>query len=113
MPAKGTHLEKPAPPLPDLLSIGLDTAPDELAVVSAVRDMTWTELDQPMVAYGPEVLVPDSLRQRPYVNPARLGAADPDRRILPVNVIKGQSGHFAGPQTVIRQEHQNGKVSLA
>ena len=57
--------------------------------------------------------LPDGLRQRPYVNPARLCAADPDRRILPVNVIKGQSGDFAGPQAIIRQEHQNGKVSLA
>ena len=42
------------------------------------------------------------LRQRPYMCPARLCTADPDRRILPVNVIKGQSGHFAGPQTVVR-----------
>ncbi len=57
--------------------------------------------------------VPNGLRQRPYMNPARLCTTDPDRRIFPVDVIKGQPGDFAGSQTVIRQEHQNGKVSLA
>ena len=56
MPAKGTHLEKPAPPLPDLLSIGLDAAPDELAVVSAVRDMTWAELDREASVIGASYL---------------------------------------------------------
>ena len=46
MPTIGTPLDQPAPPLPDLLSIGLASAPDDLAVVSAERQMSWRELDE-------------------------------------------------------------------
>jgi acyl-CoA synthetase (AMP-forming)/AMP-acid ligase II len=41
----GTPLERPAPPLDDLLRIGLDAAPDEVALVSAERALTWRELE--------------------------------------------------------------------
>lgn len=46
MPTIGTLLDQPAPPLPDLLSIGLATTPDDVAVVSAERQMSWLELDR-------------------------------------------------------------------
>ncbi len=37
----GTPLERPAPPLDDLLRVGLEAAPDEVALVSAERALTW------------------------------------------------------------------------
>ncbi len=41
----GSPLERPAPPLNELLGVGLETAPKELAMVSAQRSMTWRELE--------------------------------------------------------------------
>jgi long-chain acyl-CoA synthetase len=41
----GLPLEAPAPPLNDLLRVGLDAAPEEPALVSAVRSMSWRELE--------------------------------------------------------------------
>ncbi|HEY1853873.1 MAG TPA: class I adenylate-forming enzyme family protein [Solirubrobacterales bacterium] len=41
----GAQLDAPAAPLDDLLRVGLETAPDEAAVVSAVRSESWRELE--------------------------------------------------------------------
>ncbi|HET6831861.1 MAG TPA: class I adenylate-forming enzyme family protein [Solirubrobacterales bacterium] len=45
MPIDGSHLDEPAPPLHDLLAAGLSRAPEEAALVSAERRMTWQELE--------------------------------------------------------------------
>ena len=37
----GTTLERPAPPLDDLLRVGLEAAPDAVALVSAERALSW------------------------------------------------------------------------
>jgi long-chain acyl-CoA synthetase len=42
----GAELDAPAGPLNDLLRIGLDSVPDEVAIVSATRALTWRELDR-------------------------------------------------------------------
>jgi long-chain acyl-CoA synthetase len=42
---EGARLEAPAAPLNDLLRIGLAAAPDEVAIVSARRALSWRELD--------------------------------------------------------------------
>jgi long-chain acyl-CoA synthetase len=47
---EGAQLEAPASPLNDLLRIGLDGAPDEVAIVSAQRALTWRELDRASAA---------------------------------------------------------------
>ena len=41
----GTPLERPAPPLDDLLRIGLEADPEAAALVSAERSLTWSELE--------------------------------------------------------------------
>jgi acyl-coenzyme A synthetase/AMP-(fatty) acid ligase len=41
----GAKLDGPAGPLDDLLRIGLDRSPDEVAIVSAIRALTWRQLD--------------------------------------------------------------------
>jgi len=41
----GAQLEAPAAPLDDLLRVGLEAAPDEVAIVSALRRKTWRELE--------------------------------------------------------------------
>jgi long-chain acyl-CoA synthetase len=46
----GAELDAPAAPLNELLRIGLDTAPDEIAIVSVTRALTWRELDQASAA---------------------------------------------------------------
>lgn len=46
----GAQLDASAAPLDDLLSVGLDAAPDEVAIVSAVRALTWRELDRASAA---------------------------------------------------------------
>jgi long-chain acyl-CoA synthetase len=47
---EGARLEAPAAPLNDLLRIGLDAAPDEVAIVSARRALGWRELDRASAA---------------------------------------------------------------
>src|SRR5919201_195882 len=47
---KGARLEAPAAPLNDMLRIGLDAAPDEVAIVSAHRALSWRELDRASAA---------------------------------------------------------------
>ena len=42
----GLPLEAPAPPLADLLRVGLDAGPEEVALVSAERSMSWRELEE-------------------------------------------------------------------
>ncbi len=42
----GNPLDGPAAPLDDLLRLGLDAAPDEVAVVSSVREVTWQALEE-------------------------------------------------------------------
>jgi long-chain acyl-CoA synthetase len=46
MQIDGTPLDRPAAPLNDLLRVGLDAAPDDAALVSATRSLTWHELDE-------------------------------------------------------------------
>jgi long-chain acyl-CoA synthetase len=43
---EGAELDAPAGPLDELLRIGLDGAPDEVAMVSATRALSWAELDR-------------------------------------------------------------------
>jgi long-chain acyl-CoA synthetase len=47
---EGARLEAPAAPLNDLLQIGLDAVPDEVAIVSAYRALSWRELDRASAA---------------------------------------------------------------
>jgi acyl-coenzyme A synthetase/AMP-(fatty) acid ligase len=47
---EGARLEAPAAPLNDLLLIGLDAAPDEVAIVSTRRALSWRELDRASAA---------------------------------------------------------------
>jgi long-chain acyl-CoA synthetase len=47
---EGARLEGPAAPLNDLLRIGLDAAPDEVAIVSTRRALSWRELDRASAA---------------------------------------------------------------
>jgi long-chain acyl-CoA synthetase len=47
---EGAQLEAPAAPLNDLLRVGLDAAPNEVAIVSAKRSLSWRELDQASAA---------------------------------------------------------------
>ncbi len=42
----GTTLEHPAPPLDDLLRVGLEAAPDAVALVSAERALSWRQLEE-------------------------------------------------------------------
>jgi long-chain acyl-CoA synthetase len=42
----GLPLEAPAAPLNDLLRVGLDAGPEEVALVSATRSMSWAELEE-------------------------------------------------------------------
>jgi acyl-CoA synthetase (AMP-forming)/AMP-acid ligase II len=46
MQIDGSLLERPAPPLNELLRAGLETAPDEVALVSATRSLSWRELEE-------------------------------------------------------------------
>jgi acyl-CoA synthetase (AMP-forming)/AMP-acid ligase II len=46
MQIDGTALEQPAPPLNELLRVGLAARPDEVALVSVERSLTWRELDE-------------------------------------------------------------------
>jgi long-chain acyl-CoA synthetase len=46
MQIDGTTLERPAPPLDELLRAGLEARPAEVALVSAERSLTWRELDE-------------------------------------------------------------------
>jgi acyl-CoA synthetase (AMP-forming)/AMP-acid ligase II len=46
MQIDGSTLERPAPPLNELLGAGLEAGPDEVALVSAERALTWRELDE-------------------------------------------------------------------
>ena len=42
----GAQLDAPAAPLNDLLRIGLEAAPDDVAIASAQRSLSWRELDR-------------------------------------------------------------------
>jgi acyl-CoA synthetase (AMP-forming)/AMP-acid ligase II len=42
----GAQLDAPAAPLDDLLRAGLEAAPEEVAIVSALRELSWLELDE-------------------------------------------------------------------
>jgi long-chain acyl-CoA synthetase len=47
---EGARLEAPAAPLNDMLRIGLDAAPDKVAIASAHRALSWRELDRASAA---------------------------------------------------------------
>ncbi len=49
MQIDGSTLERPAPPLNELLRAGLEARPEEVALVSAERALTWRELDRESV----------------------------------------------------------------
>ena len=42
----GNPLERPAPPLDELLRAGLEAGPDEVALVSATRSLSWRQLEE-------------------------------------------------------------------
>ncbi|MFL5908856.1 MAG: class I adenylate-forming enzyme family protein [Solirubrobacterales bacterium] len=46
----GAELDSPAGPLDDLLRVGLGRSPDEVATVSANRELSWRELDRASAA---------------------------------------------------------------
>jgi long-chain acyl-CoA synthetase len=46
----GAQLDAPARPFDELLDIGLENGPDEIAIVSATRSLTWRELDRASTA---------------------------------------------------------------
>ena len=46
MQIDGNTLERPAPPLNELLRAGLEAGPDEVALVSATRSLSWRELEE-------------------------------------------------------------------
>ncbi len=50
MQLDGGPLASPAPPLNELLRAGLDAAPDDTALVSIARSMSWRELDRASAA---------------------------------------------------------------
>jgi acyl-CoA synthetase (AMP-forming)/AMP-acid ligase II len=45
MQIDGTPLDRPAAPLNDILAAGLEAAPDDVALASAVRSLSWRELE--------------------------------------------------------------------
>jgi long-chain acyl-CoA synthetase len=47
---EGAQLDTPAGPLDDLLRVGLDAAPDDIAIISAARALSWRELDRASAA---------------------------------------------------------------
>ena len=50
MQLEGAPLADPAPPLNELLTRGLEAKPDDTALVSIVRSLTWRELEQASAA---------------------------------------------------------------
>ncbi|HET7574857.1 MAG TPA: AMP-binding protein, partial [Solirubrobacterales bacterium] len=46
MQIEGPLLDAPAPPLDDLLRAGLESRPDQAALISAVRSLSWREVDE-------------------------------------------------------------------
>src|ERR1700742_4765256 len=42
----GAHLNAPAGPLDDLLHVGLEAKPEEVAILSNVRSLSWRELEE-------------------------------------------------------------------
>jgi long-chain acyl-CoA synthetase len=50
VPLQGARLEAPARPLNDLLEVGLGSGPDEVAITSARRALSWGELDHASAA---------------------------------------------------------------
>ena len=46
MKVEGAVLPHPSRPLPELISEGLETKPDSVAIVSATDSLTWKELDE-------------------------------------------------------------------
>lgn len=56
MAPTGLELDQPAPPLPDLLGKGLKSTPDQIAIVSAERQMSWRELENASATLAREYL---------------------------------------------------------
>jgi hypothetical protein len=57
----GPSLDAPAAPLDDLLRIGLETAPGDPALVSALRSMSWREPEEDGERMAEEHLHPHGL----------------------------------------------------
>jgi hypothetical protein len=53
MQLEGAPLAFPAAPLNELLRAGLETAPDDIALVSIARSVSWLELDRVSAALAP------------------------------------------------------------
>ena len=89
MQLDGGPLASPAPPLNELLRAGLDAAPDDIAMVSIARSMTWRELDRASAALagGYRRLGLQAGR------PDRLADAQPDRPRRPLpGLLQGGAG---------------------
>ena len=88
---EGVELEAPAAPLHELLAAGLATHPDEPALVSAQRRMTWRELEDASLALaGAYLRMPEARR------PDRLADAQPDRADRPLpRLLQGGPGRHA------------------
>jgi len=77
----GADLDAPAAPLNELLRIGLDTTPDEIAIVSVTRALTWRELDRASAALA------DGYRALGLQEGDRLASLMPNRIDLVVHYL--------------------------
>ena len=50
--------------------------------------------------------------KRPDMGPARLGTANPEHLVLPVQIVQPQAADFPGPQPVSDKQHQDRAVAL-
>ena len=78
---EGAQLEAPAAPLNDLLRIGLASAPDEAAITSAQRALSWRELDRSSAALA------GGYRERGLEPGDRLASLMPNRVDLVVHYL--------------------------
>ncbi len=78
---EGAQLEAPAAPLDDLLRIGLASAPDEVAITSAQRALSWGELDRASAALA------GGYRERGLEPGDRLASLMPNRVDLVVHYL--------------------------
>src|SRR5262245_21006376 len=78
---EGAQLEAPAAPLNDLLRIGLEAAPDEVAITSAQRALSWRELDRASAALA------GGYRERGLEPGDRLASLMPNRVDLVVHYL--------------------------
>jgi long-chain acyl-CoA synthetase len=78
---EGAQLEAPAAPLNDLLRIGLESAPDDVAITSTQRALSWRELDRASAALA------GGYRERGLEPGDRLASLMPNRVDLVVHYL--------------------------